>query len=175
MQVFDKTVEALTRAGVMVILNNHISDAMWCCNLDDGNGLWYNPRYSTKDFYDTLVKMTERYYTDNEHTAKNSMVIGVDIRNEIRDDNNNGQKANWGNGDENDWHLVATTAGNLILKTNPDQLIIIEGLNYALDMDFIRSMPIQLEITNKLVYSFHLYSFSCFDYNGYDDFKDKMT
>ena len=46
MEVFDATVKALVNAGVMVILNNHISDAMWCCGETDGNGLWHNPRYS---------------------------------------------------------------------------------------------------------------------------------
>ena len=103
------------------------------------------------------------------------MVIGVDLRNEIRGDLMHLNRANWGKGGKNDWHLAATNAGNLILKSDPDQLILVEGLNFALDMDPIRSKPVILEIPNKLVYSFHLYSFSCFDYKGYDDFKDKMT
>lgn len=47
LEVFDKTVESLTKAGVAVILNNHISDAMWCCSDWDGNGLWYNNNYNT--------------------------------------------------------------------------------------------------------------------------------
>ena len=48
MEVFDATVKALTNAGVMVILNNHISNAEWCCSEDDGNGLWHNKDYSAK-------------------------------------------------------------------------------------------------------------------------------
>lgn len=40
----------------------------------------------------------------------------------------------------------------------PDQLVIIEGLHFANDMNVIRNSPIQLETPNKLVYSFHLYS-----------------
>jgi len=46
MEVFDKTVESLTKAGVAVILNNHISDAEWCCWDYDSNGLWHNQNYS---------------------------------------------------------------------------------------------------------------------------------
>jgi len=46
MEVFDATVKSLVNAGVMVILNNHISDAMWCCGLTDANGLWHNKRYT---------------------------------------------------------------------------------------------------------------------------------
>jgi hypothetical protein len=32
MQIFDLTVKELTDAGLMVILNNHISSSMWCCS-----------------------------------------------------------------------------------------------------------------------------------------------
>jgi endoglucanase len=46
MEIFDKTVEALTDAGVMVIINNHISDAEWCCSTTDRNGLWHNNHYT---------------------------------------------------------------------------------------------------------------------------------
>ena len=48
MEVFDATVQALSDAGVMTILNNHISDAMWCCSYDDGNGLWHNANYTAE-------------------------------------------------------------------------------------------------------------------------------
>jgi len=42
MEIFDKTVESLTSAGIGVILNNHISDAGFCCKDTDKNGLWHN-------------------------------------------------------------------------------------------------------------------------------------
>jgi hypothetical protein len=29
-----------------VILDNHSSDAMWCCDITDGNGLWYTARWA---------------------------------------------------------------------------------------------------------------------------------
>ena len=32
MDLFDLTVKELTNAGVLVILNNHISSSMWCCS-----------------------------------------------------------------------------------------------------------------------------------------------
>ena len=50
MDIFDKTVESLTNAGVAVILNNHISDAMWCCSEDDGNGIWHNKNYGAEQW-----------------------------------------------------------------------------------------------------------------------------
>jgi len=41
LEVFDKTVESLTQAGLLVILNNHVSTAKWCCDINDGEGLWF--------------------------------------------------------------------------------------------------------------------------------------
>ncbi len=35
MEIFDLTVLEITRAGLMVILNNHVSSSMWCCSDDD--------------------------------------------------------------------------------------------------------------------------------------------
>jgi endoglucanase len=58
MEIFDATVESLTNAGLMIILNNHISDAMWCCGTDDSNGLWHNENYSADQWVDTLKAFT---------------------------------------------------------------------------------------------------------------------
>jgi endoglucanase len=48
LEVFDATINSLTKAGLAVILNNHISDAIWCCDNDDSNGLWHNKNYSAQ-------------------------------------------------------------------------------------------------------------------------------
>ena len=34
-QIFKKVVQTLTDVGLMVILNNHISDSKWCCGQND--------------------------------------------------------------------------------------------------------------------------------------------
>lgn len=36
LEVFDIVVKELTKAGLMVILNNHTSSSMWCCSTSDG-------------------------------------------------------------------------------------------------------------------------------------------
>lgn len=152
MQIFDKTVESLTNSGVAVILNNHISDAMWCCSNEDRNGLWHNKHYSADDWQTAVVGMSERY-------NQNPLVIGNDLRNEIRDDVVNMLHESWGSGNiDTDWKLAATKCGNEVLNVAPDSLVIIEGLNYANKMSMIRNKPITLDYPNKLVYSFHLYS-----------------
>lgn len=90
---------------------------------------------------------------------ENKLVIGNDLRNEIRADLINKLRASWGDENEaTDWKLAATSCGNLLLNEVPDQLVFIEGLNYANDLSIIRDSPLVLNVPNKLVYSFHMYS-----------------
>ena len=79
MEVFDATVKSLTDAGVMVILNNHMSNAGPCCSDTDGNGMWYNYYYPEDIWYDILAGLTRRY-------KDNKLVVGNDLRNELRPD-----------------------------------------------------------------------------------------
>ena len=152
MDIFDETVNALTNAGLMVILNNHISDAMWCCSLTDRNGLWHNHNYSDDQWIQAITNMSGRY-------ANNSLVVGNDLRNEIRNDTLELLWPTWGTGSESvDWRGAAIRGGNSVLKVAPNQLIIVEGLNFANDMAPIKDNPIQLDLPNKLVYSYHYYS-----------------
>ena len=151
MEVFDATVKSLVNAGVMVILNNHISTAEWCCGEYDGNGLWHNKEYSADQWEEVLTSLAVTYKDE-------PMVIGNDLRNEIREDLKNGLIPKWGNGKvKTDWKMAAEKAGNAILKEDPTQLIIIEGLHYANNMSPIKDDPIQLDVPNQLVYSFHYY------------------
>lgn len=165
MQVFDKTVESLTNAGVAVILNNHMSDAAWCCSDTDGNGLWHNDNYTADQWQEAVASISERY-------GSNLLVIGNDLRNEIRDDLNNGLYESWDTGrPKTNWKLAATNCGNEVLRRTPNQLVIIEGLNYANKMSMIRDSPITLDMPNKLVYSFHLYSWQYVtSYDSYEEY-----
>lgn len=170
MEVFDATVKSLVNAGVMVILNNHISDAMWCCGLTDGNGLWHNKNYTADQWQDAIVAMSKNYKDE-------PMVIGNDLRNEIRTDRNDLMIPTWGTGNvRTDWKLAATNAGNAILAEVPDILIIIEGLNYANDMLPIKTDPITLDVANRLVYSFHYYDWqpSVAGYHTYEELRDDL-
>ena len=60
LDVFDATVTALTKAGLMVILNNHNSAAGWCCSEHDGDGLWYTHQFPEQMWLDALQMMAER-------------------------------------------------------------------------------------------------------------------
>jgi len=175
MYVFDEVIKALTGHGLMVILNNHNSHAQWCCDHDDGSGLWYSDDYPTAAWQSMWVDLAERYKT-------NPWVIGADLRNEIRRNDSNageGARPTWGTGNnETDWKIAAQDCGNAVLATNRDWLIFVEGLEYAQSLSvgmgsseedlcrdcLVQQFPIQLDIPNRLVYSGHVYPWSSDEY-----------
>ena len=136
MEVLDATVAALTSVGVMVILNNHNSKAGWCCSEQDGEGLWYTHDYPEEMWTDALVRMAERYVAD-------PLVVGIDLRNELR--KAHGHSPTWGDGNAKyDWAAAAQRAGDLVLEVNPGLLVLVEGTEYAGNLEGARTHPIQL-------------------------------
>jgi endoglucanase len=151
MEVFDETVAALSRAKVMTILNNHVSDAMWCCSPIDRQGAWFNKNYSTDDFVNVLAGLALRYSDD-------PYVIGNDLRNEVRLDLLNFIMPRWATGSErSDWKIVAERAGEAIHAQDPTQLIIIETVESGSNFIGIKEHPAVLSTPNKIVYSWHYY------------------
>jgi endoglucanase len=153
LEVMDEVVAALREAGIMVILDNHTSDAEWCCK-NDGNNLWYNDRYPESSWIRDWKGMAKRY-------ANNPMVIGADVRNEPR------ISATWGGNSATDWHAAAERAGNAVLSANPSMLIFVEGIDYALDLSRVTALPVRLKKANRVVYEAHDYSF---DHHGLTDY-----
>jgi hypothetical protein len=58
--------------------------------------------------------------------------------------------------------MAAEKVGNKILEIDPTQLIIVEGLNFATDMSGIRNDPVKLNVDNRVVYSYHYYSWEAY-------------
>lgn len=152
----DQVISTLTNAGIMVILDNHNSDAEWCCSNTDGNTLWYNTRYPETNWIADWQGMVQRY-------QNNPWVIGSDLRNEPRGD------ATWGGSAATDWHAAAERGGNAVLSTNPNLLIMVGGVGGGQDLSGAATLPVQLNMANRLVYSPHDYGF---DYSGLSRFDD---
>lgn len=145
LDVLDAAVAALAAEGLYVILDNHTSNADWCCSNTDGNGFWYNGQYPESAWIADWQSMARRY-------ADQPMVVGADLRNEPRG-------PVWGGGDpKRDWRAAAERAGNAILDVNPNLLIIVEGIKYAADLTGVRANPVRLNVDYHLVYSSHDYS-----------------
>ncbi|WP_395836602.1 glycoside hydrolase family 5 protein [Archangium violaceum] len=155
LEVYDAVVAELTRQGLVVILNNHTTKSMWCCGWD-GNGFWDSSQ-SLQRWQDDWVMMAGRY-------KDNTWVVGADLRNEVRPDGLD--SPNWGWRNQHDWHMAAQTMGNLLLRTNPDLLIVVEAVNWwgLLDgerphLKPVRQRPIALLRGDKLVYAVHNYGY----------------
>lgn len=160
--ILDQVVAALTNAGIMVILDNHNSNAEWCCSTTDGNTLWYNSQYPQTSWIADWQGIVLRY-------QNNPMVIGADLRNEPRG------SATWGGSANTDWHAAATSGGNAVLSANPNLLIFVEGINYALDLSGAANLPVQLNLPNRLVYEAHDYAFDYSNLSGYSDYVSRIT
>jgi len=155
--VFDAVVAALANEGLLVILDNHMSNANWCCSDTDGNGLWYNSEFPEKSWLADWQGMAGRYLNQ-------PAVIGADLRNEPR------SGATWGGSDPlYDWHAAAERGGDAVLSVNPSLLIFVEGVNYATDLSGALDLPVQLSVTSQLVYSSHDYSWDHAGLASYDE------
>ncbi|HVN06703.1 MAG TPA: cellulase family glycosylhydrolase [Bryobacteraceae bacterium] len=158
LEVLDLTIEALSREGVYVILDNHVSRADWCCYQGDGNALWHSAAYSEQRWLADWRLMARRY-------RRQPAVIGADLRNELR------FGAAWGGKDPAlNWHAAAERGGNAILAGNPNLLIFVEGVDYALDLTGFVRLPVRLNVPNRLVYSAHDYPFDHKGEHTYDDY-----
>ena len=166
MEVFDAVVSGLTQNDIMVILNNHNSKATWCCSEQDGEGLWWTHDYPEEVWVEALEGMADRY-------RDNPMVVGMDLRNELR--KAHGHSPTWGDGREKyDWAMAAEKASNRVLSVNSELLIIVEGLEYAGTVEGARDRPLTLSHPGQLVYSGHLYPW-WFDHSmPFDDLQDMM-
>jgi endoglucanase len=149
--VFGQVVQDLANAGLMVILDNHNSDAEWCCSSTDGNTLWYNSGYPQSAWLSDWESMTARF-------ASIPQVIGVDLRNEPRG------TATWGGSDSStNWQAAAELGGDAVQSVDPNLLIFVEGVNYALDLSGVASLPVTLNDPDHVVYEAHDYGF---DHDG---------
>jgi endoglucanase len=159
MDVMDAVVAALARAHIMVILDNHVSRADWCCKEDDGNGLWYNAEYPEDKWLADWQTIVRRY-------KNQPWVVGADLRNELR------SGAQWG-GDNPllDWHAAAERGGNAVLAANPKLLVMVEGPEYSTDLTAFGKLPVTLKISNRVVYSPHAYAIGGHTFQSYDELK----
>ncbi|MDC0740801.1 glycoside hydrolase family 5 protein [Polyangium mundeleinium] len=180
LEVFDAVIDALAHEGLVVILDNHVSEADWCCSDTDQNGLWYTSKYPEATWLKHWEALAKRY-------AAQPAVVAADLRNEPRPVLEAGCQACtqcpcgscgcvtpvWGGGDPaTDWHGAATRGGNTVLKENPNLLIVVEGLNYGSDLGGPYTLPVTLDVPGRVVYSAHDYAWF---HTGLSDYQQLKT
>lgn len=155
LDVFTAVVESLTAAGLLVIVNNHITQATWCCGANLCDAGWSNDWLGGSLL--CRVSQTEEQWIENWETvmspvARNPLVIGADLRNEVR--------GLWGTMHWDSWASAAEKAAERLLDLNPNWLIIVEGISSANDLSGVRHRPVELSYPDRVVYSAHVYSWS---------------
>ena len=159
METMDAVVDALAKAHIMVILDNHMSRADWCCSEKDGNGLWYNADYPESKWLADWRRIVGRYKHER-------WVIGADLRNELR------SGAAWGGADPKlDWHAAAERGGNAVLAVNPRLLIVVESPDYSTNFAGFDELPVRLKVADRLVYSPHAYASPDHVFSNYNELK----
>lgn len=153
LDIFDAVVQALTDAGIAVIINNHITTSTWCCGADPCDAAWSN------DYLGPMckVKQTEEEWIQHWETVMgrlkdNPRVIGADLRNEVR--------GVWGTMPWGKWATAAEKAGNRLLAMNRDWLIVVGGTESGNDLSGVAKRPVKLYVENRVVYSAHVYAWS---------------
>ncbi|CEJ90497.1 Putative Glycoside hydrolase family 16 [[Torrubiella] hemipterigena] len=174
LDVLEASVTALTDEGITVIMNNHITAATWCCGANPCDAGWSNDHLGSI----CPIRQTEEDWIRNWETVMvryihNPLVIGADLRNEVR--------GLWGTMPWKKWAAAAEKCGNRLLKMNPDWLIIVEGTESANDLTGVAKRPVQLDVDHRLVYSAHVYQWSGwgskdgrFGQRNYESFKRTM-
>ncbi|RKK66323.1 hypothetical protein BFJ69_g15508 [Fusarium oxysporum] len=153
LDIFHIIVQTLTKSGIAVIVNNHITSATWCCGADPCDAGWSNDHLGPI----CRVRQTEDEWIQHWETImlphiNNPLVIGVDLRNEIR--------GLWGTMPWSKWAPAAERCGNRLLQMNRDWLVIVEGTESSNDLSKVCKRPILLDVTHRLVYSAHVYAWS---------------
>jgi hypothetical protein len=121
---------------------------MWCCSDADGNGFWGDRYFDADQWITGLTYVAKK-------TTSRPYIVGTSLRNELR-----GSRAT-----QTDWyHYMLRGIQEAVARINPQLLIVVSGLNYDLDLSFIRNSPIQelvsQSLRNKIVYEAHWYSWS---------------
>ena len=144
--IFEQVVRDLANAGLMVVLDDHNSNAEWCCSSSDGNTLWYNSAYPQSAWLSDWKSVV----TEFEGVPQ---VIGVDLRNEPRG------AATWGGSSSTNWQAAAELGGDAVQSVDSKLLVFVEGTNYATDLADAASLPVRLNVADHVVYSAHDYGF----------------
>jgi hypothetical protein len=153
LDVMDCVVSHLQRRGILLIFNSHNSRGTWvgAGAAKPDQGLWNLPGYSTEDWIRSMETIARRY-----------KVAGMDLRNEIHDQD--GVRITWGESDDvdTDWLAASSAAYERLHRVDPDMLAIVGGLCWNTDIHaMMRKVgPAQALRNRKLVYTVHVYSFS---------------
>ncbi|KAI8904141.1 glycoside hydrolase superfamily [Gorgonomyces haynaldii] len=143
LEAYQMVVKSLTEHNVMVVLDNHVSVAAFCCSEKDHNGLWFNDVGYTEEMWFQQWEFMASLFKENP------LVVMADLRNEVRgsaidkkldavywdDERKQMQESIFpflrllGYQPKNhNWRQAAQTATERILQVNPNLLVSVGGI-----------------------------------------------
>jgi hypothetical protein len=174
--VFSEAMELLKEAGLMVILDNHVSRATWCCGLNDDNR-WWDASLTDDDASDVAVDQDSpadfvrlRVQSDNNifpsepwtwslaQMAAQSLkpewshIVGVGLRNEVHTLKPNQNSV---------WYRQMRAGAEAVHAVNPELLVIVGGMSSASYLRQLINEPLfdpESRIRQQIVYEAHFYN-----------------
>lgn len=153
-EAFVRVVDELTRAGFLVVLDNHQTSLGF---YPAGDGMWFTADHGEDDWIADWVAVADLF-------RDNPRVIGYELRNEVRAATvgDTLHTPTWGGGGPDDWKRAQIAAARAIWARDAAKIVFVSGLNYQLDLGDAYSDPFtpeELGVTGQpsLAYSAHVY------------------
>ncbi|XP_028769654.1 glycosyl hydrolase 5 family protein-like [Neltuma alba] len=143
-EAFEEVVRELGNQKVKVLLDNHVSDPKWCCADDDENGFFNDRHFDPNEWVKGLT------WQPNAFLGIPPYVVAMSLRNELH-----GPRQYVG-----DWYIYMSQGATAVHRANPNVLVVVSGLNYDTELQFLKKRPLHLGLGRKLVFETHLYSWS---------------
>jgi endoglucanase len=159
LDVMDTVIARAKANGLQIILDRHRPSSA------AQSPLWYTTAVPESKWISDWKRLADRYKND-------PTVIGADLHNEPAG------AATWGGKATTDWQAASTRGGNAVLASNPNLLIIIEGIEnqataggtwWGGGLADVGANPVVLATPNRVVYSPHDYPASLFAQKWFSD------
>lgn len=158
LKMLSLVVQGLGQFKIGIVLDFHVLSAI----TSDTSGLWYGTTIQMADIK-TAIDNLAKLLCNSQHFN----VMGIDLKDGL------GTSATWGDSSDTDWAAAATTLGNYMVKACPSWLAFVQGVQGSSHKDLydsgkreiknkfpagsdltgVKSAPIKLATSGKLVYS----------------------
>lgn len=159
LDLMDTVIARAKANGLQIILDRHRPTSA------DQSPLWYTSSVPESKWISDWKFLADRYKND-------PTVIGADLHNEPAG------AATWGGPASTNWQAAATRGGNAVLESNPNLLILVEGIEnqstaggtwWGGGLADVGANPVILSNPNRVVYSPHDYPSSLYAQKWFSD------
>ena len=117
--IWNKAVEWCRENGIKIMMDIHSAET---ASAGHQYPVWYTDKFSTEDWLEALSWFAD-YYKDDD------TLIAIDLKNEPHGKRDEGNFAKWdGSKDDNNWRYAAERGAAAVLKSNPNLLVMVEGV-----------------------------------------------